>query len=1056
MGYQRRLCTQWSRRDRLTVVIIAVATAFLVGTTILLVAVSTQTSAISSGFTNSMAVTGYDSLDGANAAAANDDIVLPVAAVRQNGTSQYIVGVPEDAPRVLEDISVAWREARFPHPPPDTTLAGPVDERTKQRFVGTERTKTVTVSPASTEKSVFPQSWYVGDPSTIQSLGTTRAYVVDTSPSDGENSMQIAGRGVVTPGLYSYFIAGMDGVVNLLGLVTIGDGVLVLVVVYNVTRMSVRDRLDAIEVIRATGGTPRSLLVLFGARAGLLTGVGIAFGYAVGVILTRAIVNGAVAAGLRITLSPSVTPAVLKVLLPGFACLLCAGIVAGILAVRPVTNTSPSRLQQTYRQNGNATGTRWSKVAGRLPSVVEPTVLRWRAVVPAATILTIFVLIVLLVGSLVGVLAPLATTSGGTITEPGAPYPMASRIDAGYADPLRQQGMEASPEIIVVQLRDGQPYLARGANWSSFAAVSNATLVEGRAPQNKYDAVIGRDLARTLNVGVGDNLTLGGASSPAFTRVTITGIYTAEGIEDDQLIVPLPTAHDLSTEPGTVHFIRTSGGGARLSRTESSTRDVIITSVSAPDSAVHGTQLTVRISMRNLRSEERKRRVTSTLGSASKSRTVTLSGGERRTVTMKLSASSLGNQTLRVGTYSQSVGVYRHAPLRVPKLSSQAPPGETMALPVRTVTGANVSGATVRVGNQTARTNERGIAVIHLPSEEGTYNLTVRKGNRTDTSTMHVTSGATRTLIGAVRVSPDDVSADSRPTTKLVVFNPWQTPITRTLSLVTPMGTREKTVSLGPYESAVTKTEMGEAGKSGSGDSSDRLVSGKYSVRLVSGGRTIATDSFTVHGDDRTFSTLARNTHYASGSGLGQAVHGVFGNFNLLLLVMVILAGLTAVGGTTATFAQAVHARRRAVGVYRATGATRAQLVRLLLGDACRLSGPAIVVALVAALVTIRLLSVTGLFTVFGIRLSTRIPLPILLLAVGSALALMALSVLIAAFPYLFTEPTAVQRGTTSNSTPTEKRAESRTGHGTKLPADYDTRPKSASSGDHPYQTGRD
>lgn len=1016
MGYQRGLCTQWSRRDRLTIVIIAVAVAFLVGTTVLLVAANTQTSSISSGFSDSMAVTHYDSVDEATAAAGGDDIVLPVAAVERNGTSGYVVGVPDGAPTVLRDISVSWREARFPHAPSNATLVGPVENRTRQRLVGSGQTETVSVAPASADKSVFPSSWYVGDPATVRSLGATGAYVVDTTPKSGGGAGSgIAG--VVTPGLYQYFIAGMGGVVDLLGLATVGGGVLVLVVVYNVTRMSVRDRLDAIEVIRATGGTPRSLLTIFGVRAGLLTGVGIALGYAVGIIVTRGVVNAAVAAGLRISLSPSVTPAVLRVLLPGFACLLFAGVAAGVLAVRPATKTPPSRLQQLYSQRGGATTeTRWSKVAGRVPSVVDTTVLQWRAVVPAATILTIFVLIVLLVGSLVGVLAPLATTSGGTVTEPGAPYPMASRIDAGYADLLRQQGVTASPEIIVVQLRDGQPYLARGANWSSFSAVSNATLVNGRAPRDKYDAVIGRDLARTLNVGIGDNLTLGGASSPAFTQVTITGVYAAEGIGDDQLVVPLATAHDLSTDPGTVHFIRTAGGDARLSRSQSNTPDIVVSSVSAPETAVRGTKLPVRISVRNSGSTEKTRRLTATLGTASDSRTVTLSGGERRTVTMNVSASSLGNRTLRVEGYTQSVGVYSEPPLSVPTLPSQAPPNETMAVPVRTVNGGNVSGATVRVGEQTARTNEDGIAVVRLPGEEGSYDLTVRKGNRTNTSSLHVASGATREPIGAVRVSPDEVSAVSRPTTKLVVFNPWSKPITRTLSLVAPTGTRKKTVSLGPYESAVTTSELGATGDSGSSDSNDRLTPGEYSVRLVSGGRTIAADSFTVHGDDRTFSTLAQNTEYASGSGLGQAVRGVFGNFNLLLLVMVVLAGLTAVGGTTATFAQAVHARRRAVGVYRATGATRGRLVRILLADACRLSIPAIGAALVAALLTVRLLAVTGLFTVFGIRLSTAIPLPILAIAVGSALVLMGLSVLIAALPYLLATPTAVQRGTANGT----------------------------------------
>ncbi|MCO8255346.1 hypothetical protein NKF26_16185 [Haladaptatus sp. AB618] len=182
MGYRWKLCTQWSRRDRLTIVIIAVATAFLVGTTLLLVAANTQTSAISSGFNDSMDVTHYDSVAAADAAATNDDdIVLPVAAVKRNGTTEYVVGVPPDAPTVLKKVSVSWREARFPQPPSNATFAGPVGDRTQQRFVGTNHTETVSVAPTSTEKSVFPRSWYIGKPATVRSLGTTDAYVVHTS-----------------------------------------------------------------------------------------------------------------------------------------------------------------------------------------------------------------------------------------------------------------------------------------------------------------------------------------------------------------------------------------------------------------------------------------------------------------------------------------------------------------------------------------------------------------------------------------------------------------------------------------------------------------------------------------------------------------------------------------------------------------------------------------------------------------------------------------------------------------------------------------------------------
>ena len=278
MGYRWKLCTQWSRRDRLTIVIIAVATAFLVGTTLLLVAANTQTSAISSGFNDSMDVTHYDSVAAADSVATNDDIVLPVAAVKRNGTTEYVVGVPPDAPTVLKKVSVSWREARFPQPPSNATFAGPVGGWTQQRFVGTNHTETVSVAPTSTEKSVFPRSWYIGKPATVRSLGTTDAYVVHTTSASNGGDRLRSETGVITPGLYRYFIAGMQGVVSLLGLAVLGGGVLVLVVVYNVTRMSVRDRLDAIEVVRATGGTPRRLLVTFGVRAGLLTVVGIALG----------------------------------------------------------------------------------------------------------------------------------------------------------------------------------------------------------------------------------------------------------------------------------------------------------------------------------------------------------------------------------------------------------------------------------------------------------------------------------------------------------------------------------------------------------------------------------------------------------------------------------------------------------------------------------------------------------------------------------------------------------------------------------------------------------
>ncbi|WP_458190822.1 FtsX-like permease family protein [Haladaptatus sp. NG-WS-4] len=844
----------------------------------------------------------------------------------------------------------------------------------------------------------------------------TGAYVIDTTPERATGQGQIAaiGTGTASPSLYRYFAAGMRDVLEILGLVTICGGALILVVVYNVTRMSVRDRLQAIEVIRATGGTPRQLLLIFGVRAGLLTLTGIILGYALGVIITRAIVTIAIAVGLHITLDPAVTPAVARIILPSLVILLFVGIGAGVLAVRPATTTAPCRLQQTFDTESRLSTASYRH--SRLQAFADTTLLRWRAFVPATTILSIFVLIIVVVGALVGTLAPIATTSGGTITEPGAAYPMASRIDAGYADLLRSQGITASPEIIVVQVRNGQPYLARGANYSAFAAVSDATLTAGRTPQTKHEAVIGRDLAQTLNVNIGDTLTIGGATSPAITQVTVVGTFAAPGMQDDQLIVPLATAHDLSTKPGIVHFIRTADRDKRLTQgSQSNGGGIVVSGVSAPTAAVRGQPVSVGISVRNVGTTEDTRRVTVSLGNSSVTRSVSVSPGEQRSVTVNVTARTLGNQTLRVGAYSQSVNVSRRSPVSISSLPAAAPPNATLAVPVRTVSGDNVSAAVVQVGDRTTRTNKNGLAVIQLPRREGVYELAVRKGNRTNSSQIRVVSGTVRQPIGSVAVSPQNASVFTRPTASISLFNPWNRHITREISFVTPTKTVTRTVALAPRTTTTMTTQLGAG-------SSDKIAPGEYSVRLISNGQTLATDTYRVHGDDRSFSTLAQNTKYTGGTGLGQAIRSVFGNFNLLLIVMVVLAGLTTIGGTTATFAQAVHARRHALGVYRATGATRWHILRILFTDAFRIAIPASLLAVVVTLVMIQTLAFVGLFTVFGLQLETQVPLSLLLVAEVAALVLMFISVFIAALPYLLAEPTTVQRNSSGAEGPTEQR----------------------------------
>ena len=276
----------------------------------------------------------------------------------------------------------------------------------------------------------------------------------------------------------------MNQLLRVLSLATVGGAVLVLVVVYNVVRMTVRDRMGLITVIRSTGGTPRQVLALFGVRAGLLVAAGVGLGYAFGVIFTNAVVNVAVYAGVPIALSPTVSPAFLQLLAPALGVLAVVGVLAGLGAAWPATRREPSRLSASNgpSRSGASERTQRNPAIERVRETLRPDLLDARALVPTAMTLAVFAVVVVLVTSLVRAVAPLASAEGGTIVQAGTPHPIASRVDTDYATVLRSQGIEASPEILLAQAADGGPYLARGANYTAFSQLTDTRIVRGHAP----------------------------------------------------------------------------------------------------------------------------------------------------------------------------------------------------------------------------------------------------------------------------------------------------------------------------------------------------------------------------------------------------------------------------------------------------------------------------------------------------------------------------------------------------------------------------------------------
>lgn len=1012
MGYKRALLLRWSRRDRLTVLVVAVTVAFLVGSGLLLVAVGAQTSAIASEFTTSTTATYYDSYATARSEVPSTALVFPIAEVTisssggsadvaSDETTAHLLGVPPDAPRSIRDVSVPWQQAQLP-PTPESDIRGPVEGTTRTTVTGPNGSITTQVSPHPTNGSLFPERWYMANVSTIKQVGSTGALVLKTTPNVGPETV-VPNEGTAILAALLFFLAGMDQLLEVLSLATIAGALLVLIVVYNVVRMTVRDRIRLIEVIRATGGTPRIVLGLFGLRAGLLVACGVALGYAIGVIVTNGIVNVAVYAGLPISITPTVTLPFARLFAPALIGLVLVGIVAGVLAARPATVASPARLSEAVGvRSGRANETR-SRLLDRLRTILSPRLLDRRALIPTAMTLAVFVLVIILVTSLIGALGPLASASGGTVTEASAPHIVASEVDAGYASVLRSRGIEASPETLLMQASDGQPFVVRGANYTAFTGLSNATLRRGHPPKTADQAVIGRDLARTLDVRVGDRLTLGGSTSPAVSRVEVVGVFSAPGIYDDEIVVPLETAYDLSNKPGVVQFIRTSRATDSLG-SGNETGSVTVTSVAVGTSPVTGEPLPVRVSLQNFADERRTYPLTVRVGNETRERDVSVPPGTSRTVTVRFSPKEPGNRTIRVGSYKRSVKVVPRNALSLPAIPDAGPPGEELLVAVTTVDNRSVSGATVRLGNDTASTGAQGVARLELPDEAGTYTVRATKGDRPIAEeSIRVASGVRKGFVADLRVTPKTASVLARPTANVTLANPWTDSLSRTVTVISPTRTVSRNVSLGPGEVLIAEENV-----VGNVSSDQRASPGTYTVRVVTDGETLASTEYTIEGDDRLFAALASSGSYSEGTGIGRAVESLFGNLQLLLVAMVALAALTTIGSTTATFAQAVHARQQAIGVHRATGATAGDVLKRVLADALRLSLPATVFALMIALGIGFVLEASGMLVLFGVRLSASASPTVLFASALGALILACASAVLATVPFLLASPTTL------------------------------------------------
>jgi ABC-type lipoprotein release transport system permease subunit len=961
------MLVRWSRRDRLAVLVVAVAVAFLTGATLLLLAAGGQVGAAAADYGSSGTAMFHDDPAAARAAAGPGGVVLPVANVTVDGDSATLVGVPGGL-----DVGT-----ERPFRPGDGTTSGELSVPTEVTLEGTDGSVTVTATPRDPRGSVLPPTWYVTDPEAVESVGVTGAFAVRSGD---------AVPGVPLLGALAFFVRGTGQAVRALAAVAGGAALLVGVTVFSVSRMSVRDRLPTIRIVRATGATPRSVFAVFALRAALLTGLGVALGYAVGVVVASGAVTAAVAVGLPTTLAVRVTGRAVDVLVPLYGTLLAVGTVAGGAAVRPAIRTAPGRLTDDVSPAAEDGRGFTSLLPGVISRIVSsrswpsPSLLRWRALVPTTAALTAFVAFVVVVAGLAGTAAPVVSAAGVTVTEPGAAHPIASTVPEGYAGALRARGIDASAEILLFGVVDGRPLPARGAAFGPFANVTDAELLRGRPHEGPHEATVGEDLARALGLEVGDRLALGGSTRSALTRVRVVGVFDAPGPYDDQVLVSLPAARHLATQdPGSVQFVRAhrlpaadgSDGGA----------GVEVTRVSAPATVVANSTFRVRVDVRNAGFDDEVRELTVRYRGQERSSRFTVPRARSRTIVFQFGTGDPGTGTVRVGNRTATVEVLHEDALVVTGLPSRVPPGSEPLLRVTNATGAPVTGAAVTVGNGTSTgartTDDGGFARVPL-SETGPRTVRVRADGRTTETRVTVAEGVPRDPTVSLSVDPSSPSVLAVPEARFALSNPWNRTLVRTVELEGPGTERRQSVRLAPGGSATVRADLATR------------PPGTYAVRASLNGSVVAERGYRVTGDERVLSALASGGRTGT-TGVGQAIEVAFGNLRIVVGALLGLASLMTVGGTTATFAGAVHARRRTVGIHRATGARPRDVLALVARDAALVGAVASALAAVLAQIGLLVLARFGFLTAFGVRLPPTLD-PLAL--VGTVLGGVALTVL--------------------------------------------------------------
>lgn len=159
------------------------------------------------------------------------------------------------------------------------------------------------------------------------------------------------------------------------------------------------------------------------------------------------------------------------------------------------------------------------------------------------------------------------------------------------ADPIKEeiavglmgvQGVSAcSPEIYSFCVVEDEPVFVRGVMLDQYLNLEGAHMSRDSLNESWRFAILGENLARRVNAGIGGRIVVSGSVAPVVMELTVTGTYISQNNTND-LLVPLWVARSLSgLAAGQVHAmrLRTSNATAVAAYLESTGNPVIVSQV---------------------------------------------------------------------------------------------------------------------------------------------------------------------------------------------------------------------------------------------------------------------------------------------------------------------------------------------------------------------------------------------------------------------------------------------------------------------------------------------